>query len=149
MTSSQKLIDAIKHLECNDKPILEAIWDKTGKVWMIGYGHSPGDVKQGDRITAQQAEDLLRKDLKMFEKYASVVRGVKTQGQFDAVVDFMYNCGVDNFNKSTLKKYIEAGRKTWEIQEQFLKWVNSGGQKLGGLVTRRIWDAQRWADWKD
>ena len=149
MTSSQKLIDAIKHFECNDNPILEAIWDRTGKVWMIGYGHSPGDVKQGDRITVQQAEDLLRKDLQMFEKYASVVRGVKTQGKFDAVVDFMYNCGVANFNKSTLKKYIEAGRKTWEIQEQFLKWVNSGGQKLGGLVTRRIWDAQRWADWKD
>jgi len=30
-----------------------------------------------------------------------------------------------------------------------MKWVNSGGQKLGGLVTRRIWDAQRWADWND
>jgi lysozyme len=145
MKASDTLIEALKHFECNGKPILEAIWDKTGKVWMIGYGHSPGDVKQGDRITAQQAEDLLRKDLQMFEKYASVVRGVKTQEQFDAVVDFMYNCGVANFNKSTLKKYIEAGRKTWEIQKEFLRWTKSGGVELGGLVTRRIWEANRFA----
>ena len=86
---------------------------------MIGYGHSPGDVKQGDKITVQQAEDLLKKDLEQFERYASAVRGIKTQGQFDAVVDFMYNCGVTNFNRSTLKKYIEAGQETHEIQREF------------------------------
>lgn len=146
MKSSQILIDKIKMMETGGKPILEAIWDKTGKVWMIGYGHSPGDVKQGDKITAQQAEELLKKDLERFERYASVVRGIRTQGQFDAVVDFMYNCGVGNWNKSTLKKYIEAGRKTWEIQEQFLKWTYSGSTKLGGLVTRRIWEANRFAE---
>jgi lysozyme len=80
----------------------------------------------------------------MFEAAAGKVRGIRTQGQFDAVVDFMFNCGVGNFNSSTLKKYIEGGRKTWEIQEQFLRWVNAGGKKLGGLVTRRIWEANRW-----
>ena len=146
MKSSQILIDKIKMMETGGKPILEAIWDKNGKVWMIGYGHSPGDVKQGDKITAQQAEELLKKDLERFERYASVVRGIRTQGQFDAVVDFMYNCGVSNWNKSTLKKYIEAGRKTYEIQKEFLKWTKSGGIELGGLVTRRIWEANRWAE---
>ena len=146
MKSSQILIDKIKMMETGGKPILEAIWDKTGKVWMIGYGHSPGDVKQGDKITAQQAEELLKKDLEKFERYASVVKGIRTQGQFDAVVDFMYNCGVGNWNKSTLKKYIEAGRKTYEIQKEFLKWTKSGGIELGGLVTRRIWEANRWAE---
>lgn len=144
MKASQKLIDHIKRTECNNKPILEAIFDKTGKVWMIGYGHSPGDVKQGDKITVQQAEDLLKKDLEQFERYASSVRGIKTQGQFDAVVDFMYNCGVTNFNRSTLKKYIEAGRKTHEIQREFMKWTKSGGVELAGLYTRRIWEAARW-----
>ena len=146
MKSSQILIDKIKMMETGGKPILEAIWDKTGKVWMIGYGHSPGDVKQGDKITAQQAEELLKKDLEKFERYASVVRGIRTQGQFDAVVDFMYNCGAGNWNKSTLKKYIEAGRKTWEIQKEFIKWTKSGGIELGGLVTRRIWEANRFAE---
>jgi lysozyme len=146
MKASQILIDKIKQMETGGKPILEAIWDKTGQVWMIGYGHSPGNVKKGDRITPEQAEELLRKDLAMFERYASVVRGVKTQGQFDAVVDFMYNCGVANFNRSTLKKYIETGRKPWEIQKEFLKWTKSGGVELGGLVTRRIWEANRFVE---
>lgn len=144
MRSSQVLIDHIKRFECGGKPVLEAVWDAHGKVWMIGYGHSPGDVKKGDKITAQQAEDLLKKDMEKFERYASVVRGIKTQGQFDAVVDFMYNCGVANFNKSTLKKYIEAGKKTHEIQREFLKWTKAGGVELGGLVSRRIWEAARW-----
>ena len=144
MRSSQILIDHIKRFECSGKPILEAIWDAHGKVWMIGYGHSPGDVKKGDKITAQQAEELLKKDMEKFERYASVVKGIRTQGQFDAVVDFMYNCGVANFNKSTLKKYIEAGRRTHEIQREFLKWTKSGGVELGGLVSRRIWEAARW-----
>lgn len=144
MRSSQILIDHIKRFECGSKPILEAIWDAHGKVWMIGYGHSQGDVKKGDKITAQQAEGLLKKDMEKFERYASVVKGIRTQGQFDAVVDFMYNCGVANFKKSTLKKYIEAGKKTHEIQREFLKWTKAGGVELGGLVSRRIWEAARW-----
>jgi lysozyme len=68
---------------------------------------------------------------------------LSTQGKYDAVLDFIYNCGPKNWDSSTLKKYIESGRKTWEIQEQFLRWVNAGGKKLGGLVTRRIWEAAR------
>jgi lysozyme len=121
-------------------------YQDTGGVWTIGYGHTR-NVKRGDRITQVQAESLLREDLKEFENYVDrKVRGIKTQGQFDAVVDFCYNIGygVKGFGGSTLKQYIESGRKTWEIQEQFLRWVNAGGKKLGGLVTRRIWEAARW-----
>lgn len=143
---SDSYIEKLKMMECGGKPILEAIWDKTGRVWMIGYGHSPGDVKKGDKITKKQAEDLLRKDLQMFENEVRNTKGIATQGQFDAVVDFCYNCGIANFRSSTLKKYIESGRKTYEIQKQFLRWTKSGGVELGGLVTRRIWEANRWAN---
>jgi lysozyme len=69
-----------------------------------------------------------------------------SQGKFDAVLDFIYNVGPGKFGSSTLKKYIESNRKTWEIQEQFLLWVNAGGKKLGGLVSRRIWEAARFAE---
>ena len=139
MNASQTLINHIKRME---SCALTAYQDTVG-VWTIGYGHTKG-VKRGDKITAATAEQYLRQDLALFETAAGKVRGIRTQGQFDAVVDFMYNCGVGNFNSSTLKKYIEGGRKTWEIQEQFLRWVNAGGKKLGGLVTRRIWEANRW-----
>ena len=139
MKASQRLIDAIKKFEgC----VLTAYQDTAG-VWTIGYGHTNG-VKKGDKITAYQAEQFLKEDLAKFEPIANKVKRIGgSQGKFDAVLDFIYNCGVGHWNSSTLKKYIESNRKVWEIQEQFTKWVNCGGQKLGGLVTRRIWEANR------
>ena len=138
MRASQKLID---HIKRSESCVLTAYQDSAG-IWTIGYGHTAG-VKNGDRITAYQAEQFLKEDLVKFETIANKVKRIATQGQYDAVLDFIYNCGPGNFNSSTLKKYIESGRKTWEIQEQFLRWVNAGGKKLGGLVTRRIWEANR------
>ena len=138
MRASQKLID---HIKRSESCVLTAYQDSAG-IWTIGYGHTAG-VKKGDRITAYQAELFLKEDLVKFETIANKVKRIATQGQYDSVLDFIYNCGPGNFNSSTLKKYIESGRKTWEIQEQFLRWVNAGGKKLGGLVTRRIWEANR------
>lgn len=138
MRASSTLIQAIKKFEGVS---LSAYQDSKG-VWTIGYGHTK-DVKKGDRITQYQAEQFLREDLQQFEAIANKVKRIATQGKFDAILDFIYNCGPASFESSTLKKYIEAGKATWEIQEQFLRWVNAGGKKLGGLVTRRIWEANR------
>lgn len=138
MRASNILIAAIKKFE---GVRLTAYQDAKG-VWTIGYGHTK-DVKKGDQITQYQAEQFLRDDLQKFEAVANKCANLNTQGRYDAVVDFIYNCGPANFNSSTLKKYIESRRATWEIQEQFLRWVNSGGKKLGGLVSRRIWEANR------
>lgn len=138
MRASATLISHIKRFEsCK----LTAYQDTAG-VWTIGYGHTKG-VKKGDRITQYQAEQFLRDDLAEYERAAGKVQRLTTQGRYDAVVDFMYNLGIGNFNKSTLKAYIESGRAVWEIQEQFLRWVNAEGRKLGGLVSRRIWEAAR------
>lgn len=139
MRASQTLIDAIKKFE---SCVLTAYQDSVG-VWTIGYGHTEG-VKKGDRITLYQAEKFLKDDLAKFEPVANKCKRIATQGQYDAVLDFIYNCGPKNWESSTLKKYIEGGHKTWEIQEQFLRWVNAGGKKLGGLVSRRIWEAARY-----
>ena len=142
MRASSTLIQAIRKFEGVS---LSAYQDSKG-VWTIGYGHTK-DVKKGDRITQYQAEQFLREDLQQFEAVADKCRMLTTQGRYDAVLDFIYNAGPANFNSSTLKKYIESNRKVWEIQEQFLQWVNSrvNGKltKLGGLVTRRIWEANR------
>lgn len=141
MKASSKLIEFLKQAEgCK----LEAYQDIVG-VWTIGYGHTKG-VKRGDKITPEQAEVFLREDIEPCEKIANGIPGINTQCKFDAVVDFIYNCGQGNFNASTLKKYITGGRKVWEIQEQFIKWVNAGGKKCGGLVSRRIWEAARFAE---
>ena len=138
MRASQKLID---HIKRSEGVSLTAYQDSAG-IWTIGYGHTAG-VKKGDKITAYQAEQFLKEDLKKFEAIADKCKRIATQGRYDAILDFIYNCGPANWNSSTLKKYIEAGKAVWEIQEQFLRWVNAGGKKLGGLVTRRIWEANR------
>ena len=138
MRASSTLIAAIKKFE---GVRLTAYQDSVG-VWTIGFGHTAG-VKKGDKITEYQAEQFLREDLKKFEAVADKCKRITTQGRYDAILDFIYNCGPSNWNSSTLKKYIEAGKAVWEIQEQFLRWVNAGGKKLGGLVARRIWEANR------
>ena len=142
MKSSQRLIDFLKKSEgCS----LTAYKCPAG-VWTIGYGHTK-DVKSGDKITAYQAEQFLKEDLVKYEDVANKTKHIGgSQGRFDAIVDFSYNCGEANWNSSTLKKYIECGKATWEIQEQFLRWVNAGGRKIGGLVSRRIWEAARFAE---
>jgi len=139
--ASQTLIDYLKKAEgCK----LQAYQDAKG-VWTIGYGHTKG-VKRGDRCTQYQAEQYLREDLAQFEAVANQCHRIDTQGKFDAILDFIYNCGPNSWASSTLKRYIETGMPLWQTQEQFLRWVNSGKKKLGGLVSRRIWEAARFAE---
>lgn len=100
-------------------------------VWTIGYGHTIG-VYEGMVITKTQAENMLKSDLKKYEKY--VTDNVKlrlTENQFSALVSFTYNCGVGNLR--TLIK----GRTVSQIAEAMLLYNKAGGKKLAGLVRRR------------
>lgn len=117
---------------------------KSERWWTIGYGHSSGDVRAGMRITEEKAEELLRRDLFFVERFVNGIPKVQTQGQFDALVSFAYNVGVGNLKRSTLLKKIMHDASTAEIQREFMKWVYSGEKKLGGLVTRRRWEAERY-----
>ena len=119
---------------------------KAERWWTIGYGHCAGDVKEEMIITEEEAEELLKRDLFFVERFINGIPKVKTQGQFDALVSFTYNVGVGNLKRSTLLKKIMHDAPTAEIQREFMKWVYSGGKLLGGLVTRRRWEAERWAE---
>lgn len=119
---------------------------KAERWWTIGYGHSAGDVRAGMRITEEKAEELLRRDLFFVERFINGIPKVKTQGQFDALVSFTYNVGVGKLKKSILLKKIMHDAPTAEIQREFMKWVNSGGKQLDGLVKRRRWEAERWTE---
>lgn len=118
---------------------------KAERWYTIGYGHSAGDVRAGMRITKEKAEELLRRDLFFVEKFVNGIPKVRTQGQFDALVSFTYNVGVGNLKRSTLLKKIMHDAPKAEIQKEFLRWANSGGKRLAGLVKRRSWEAERWA----
>ena len=105
-------------------------------VWTIGYGTTAG-VKEGQVITKERAEELLREDVKRFED--QVLRLVKvplTQGQLDALVSFTYNLGAANLGNSTLLRLLNAGDYKGAAA-QFDRWTKAGGKELPGLVKRR------------
>lgn len=141
MEASDILIEKVKEFEGLR---LTSYKDSAG-VWTIGYGHTRG-VKSGQTITEKQADSLLRGDLLTAENYVNGMKLNLTQGQFDALVDFCYNLGAGNLAGSTLLAKIRAKAPTEEIQAQFRRWVYSGKKKLAGLVKRREWEAQRWAE---
>ena len=119
---------------------LEAYQDSAG-VWTIGYGHTGPEVHHGQRISAIEAEALLRSDL------ASAARTVRkavqvdlAQHQFDALVDFCFNTGRGNLLGSSLLRYINQ-REFDSALSQFGLWVHTGGKILPGLVRRRAAEA--------
>ena len=139
MKSSELLINKIIEFEgCK----LTAYKCPAG-VWTIGVGHTKG-VKQGQTITKAQAISLLKGDLLPCENYVNNLGVCKTQGQFDAMVDFAFNLGTAALGRSTLLKYIRAKKPEQYIREEFAKWVNSKGMRLKGLVIRRQWEADRY-----
>ena len=112
-------------------------------VWTIGVGHTRG-AKQGQKITEAQAISLLKGDLLPCENYVNNLGVYKTQGQFDALVDFCFNLGTGALGRSTLLKFIRQGKAEQYIRGEFAKWVKSGGKTLAGLVKRRAWEADRY-----
>src|SRR5262245_6586870 len=67
----------------------------------IGYGHT-GDVEEGDVITEEAAEELLRQDLRVFETGVERFVTVKlNDNQFAALVSFVFNVGLGAFARST------------------------------------------------
>lgn len=132
LRTSQKGIDLIKQFEgC----VLTAYKCPSG-VWTIGYGHTDG-VKQGQKITRNQAETYLKNDLKIYENAVNkYVTAPLNQNQFDALVSFCYNCGVGAFKSSTLRKKLNAQNYDGAAQE-FARWNKGGGRVLSGLTKRR------------
>lgn len=142
MKSSELLIKKIKEFEGLSLKAYKPV--PTEKFYTIGYGHYGADVKKNQVITEKQAEELLRKDLVKFETYVNNLGVCKRQGAFDSLVDFSFNLGTAALGRSTLLKYIRAGKPEMYIREEFLKWVNSGGVPLKGLKIRRQWEADRY-----
>lgn len=65
-----------------------------GEPWTIGYGHTAG-VKRGDTCTQEQAMRWLAGDLAAAALIVQTyVRSPLSQGQSDALIDFVFNMGV-------------------------------------------------------
>jgi len=105
----------------------------------IGYGNTyyPNGikVKLGDKISQEQAEELLKDILKKFEAIVNRKLKVKvSQNQFDALVSHTYNTG----GSDTLFKLINNGANEQDIRSWIeTRYITANGVKLKGLIRRR------------
>jgi len=120
-------------------------------IWTEGYGHAiiyNGKPLRGEENkelayklsqvkTEDDAEALLKKDVEFFERGVNKLLKIRVnQNQFDSLVSFAFNVGLNNFENSTLLKKIKAGDFKGAADE-FLKWNKSGAKVLPGLTRRR------------
>ena len=106
-------------------------------VLTIGYGHTGADVVEGMLINEAQAEALLKKDIEFAERgvreYAAVPL---TQGQFNSLVDFAFNCGVGAMRGSTMLRRLNS-KDYAGAADALLLWNQAGGRVMAGLTKRR------------
>lgn len=113
----------------------------------IGYGatYYPNGIKvklTDKPISEYEASTMLSNMLRHYEiAVDSYTRDDITQGQFDALVSFAYNCGLGNLKSSTLLKKVNANPNDPTIRQEFLKWNKGGGKVLAGLTKRRTEEA--------
>lgn len=103
----------------------------------IGYGHTK-NVKLGDQCTSQQADILLREDLRASELAIECsVKPDLNQNQFDALVSLVFNIGGSAFEHSTLLRLLNE-LDFIGASSQFLVWDRAGGNVISGLTQRRL-----------
>jgi GH24 family phage-related lysozyme (muramidase) len=120
-----------KHEGCR----LDAYYCPAG-ILSIGYGHT-ANVYPDMHITREEAEAMLHDDLPKYQDdLAKLVTARVTQGQFIALMSFVYNFGAAKCRTYSLFKELNRGHYE-AAAEWFPKYVYSAGQKLRGLVARR------------
>lgn len=110
-------------------------------VWTIGYGTTRINgvpvTRNTPVISKERAETLMKADMVEFTgQILPLVRVALTAPQLGALISLTYNIGIGNFQRSTLLRFLNAGRYG-DAGHQFSVWVYSKGVKLEGLVRRR------------
>lgn len=124
----------LKLIEMSEGCRLKAYQD-TGGVWTIGHGHT-GGVRSNQTITQDVAASLLKHDIEYAVGVVNSHALPCTQGQFDALVDFVFNVGPSQFLSSHLYAYHKEGSYKSAAAE-FEKWRYDNGKVINGLVIRR------------
>lgn len=137
MVTSEKGRDFIKEYE---KLSLVSYKPTPNDVWTIGYGHTR-DVKQGQWITKEEAEQFFNEDVEEFERVVrKLVKIELKQHEFDAVVSLVFNVGETAFANSKALRHLNKGRYEYFLREAFdgkVGFVYQNKKRLRGLVNRR------------
>ena len=150
MKVSDKCISMIRHHEgARFRP-----YRCPAKLWTIGVGHVlyplqgrlPLDQRQDFQLQAQdnrtftteEVNGILHSDLVRFERGVTTLCPISlTQGQFDSLCSFSFNCGLGTLQRSTLRQKLLRG-ETEDAAQELLKYCMGGGKILKGLQNRRI-----------
>lgn len=130
---SQRGIDFIKQYE-GFIPVATRL---TGEQHLtLGFGHYGSDVKEGQTITEEQANELLKADIKGYTDY--VLKHCSylnlNQAQVDALTSFTYNTGAGNLQRLT----ANGTRTEQEIAEHITAYTKSKSEvNRNGLKKRR------------
>lgn len=111
--------------------------------WGSTYYENGNEVTMKDpKITEARANQIFDKAVQVYvDGVNGLVKSKITQNQFDALVSFAYNLGIKALANSTLIRKVNLNPKDSTITAEFLKWVNAGGKRIEGLVTRRQTEA--------
>jgi lysozyme len=115
----------------------------------IGYGHTdaarhPFRCTLGARITIEQATEILHTDLsECIENVNSMVKVPLTQGEFDALTSFDFNCGPGNLRRLI----VPLNNGDYDVcRGDFAHYVRSKGEVMRGLERRRQAEQVLWDD---
>jgi len=138
MTPSAEFIAYLKDKEGR---VLQAYQD-SGGVWTIGYGHTGAmpdgtPISAGKTITDEQAEALLVLDLTTHAEKVKELIGNNpvSQKQFEALLDFSFNKGVNRLANSGVFEAFTAGDYL-KSSEEFLRWIYVTKKDRRGVVMR-------------
>lgn len=95
-------------------------------------------------ISADHVWKLLKIDLRPYESFLDDAVTVDLmQNQFDALLSFCFQIGMDAFEKSSLLKNVNAGELD-VVADDFRKWNKAGGVLSSGLSQRRENEIRLW-----
>jgi lysozyme len=109
-----------------------------GEPWTIGYGETQGVTSTTGPWSQDYAERKLR--ARVGRDFESAVErlGVRlNQHQFDALVSFVYNCGVGAIAASTGIGRALRARQWSRAADELMKWNKVNGEPVLGLTRRR------------
>ena len=108
--------------------------------WTIGYGHTLS-AREGAEVSEADAEALLTYDLiAVAHDVNAQTYAPLTQNQFDALVAFAFNIGIDAFRSSTVLRRINEGQLLQAAQAMELwRRADFQGERIviDALVRRR------------
>lgn len=115
---------------------------RNGLPWTIGWGSTGPGITKGTVWTQKQADDRFAADLAKFgSQVADALSGSPTtQAQYDAMVSFAYNVGIEAFRSSTLLRKHRAGDYAG-AKAEFARWNKNDGKVMNGLIRRRAAEA--------